>query len=488
MSTEINIVIGGSDLRQRATEQTNANRFAKIESDSQKKALAKGRAERSKEQAKKGEDEAGKPTSSPMAPAKLRKDDPAANRLATETVSRAWFVVTGNDWRINTATTFNGITYATSPTVLGTNQGRSIYVCSTDGTYWLSQENITELASTVAPGSATSKAFTNFDSGRFDHAYDIYQFEVFPSGGGAFVLSFRFQQAYAYAWWESTPQGYTLQVNQLSGIKTGYKSYLVSTSAVKEISTPQGVKDYFAGYFPGLVDIQQWLVQGGAGGLIYKPTGATNEAGPADSYGQVGFNQNLTMPFRTGWWQRAMPSAPLGGIGYDSFWGGGAFGSPAVYERAMNTGEYWTATVPTYDSNGVPNNQAQSWSSWSNLVYANGVARMKTKPIAAYSPNWQASVYQYPMSSDVKIYKAVSATPSQVNWDTYIAPAQKVNPETPGQTFWTRLKTLTFAANAAPLPNSSLPAKYVFTTDWGSPGYCKAQLASLGFISADLTP
>jgi hypothetical protein len=84
MSTEINIVIGGSDLRQRATEQTNANRFAKIESDSQKKALAKGRAERSKEQAKKGEDEAGKPTSSPMAPAKLRKDDPAANRFGKD--------------------------------------------------------------------------------------------------------------------------------------------------------------------------------------------------------------------------------------------------------------------------------------------------------------------------------------------------------------------------------------------------------------------
>lgn len=79
MSTEINIVIGGSDLRQRATEQTNANRFAKIESDSQKKALAKGRAERSKALNQQGKDPTGQPKPSTPAPV-LRRDEPAAYR------------------------------------------------------------------------------------------------------------------------------------------------------------------------------------------------------------------------------------------------------------------------------------------------------------------------------------------------------------------------------------------------------------------------
>lgn len=81
MSTTINVTVGNAGLKEKAKQQTNANRQAKLEADARAEAKALGKEKRDIERAKQGLTPDGESLYGVPAKAPAKKEEPAATRL-----------------------------------------------------------------------------------------------------------------------------------------------------------------------------------------------------------------------------------------------------------------------------------------------------------------------------------------------------------------------------------------------------------------------
>ena len=91
MSTYINVTVGKTGLSDKAKQQTNANRQAKLEADARNKAEVDGKRQRDANRALQGIGPDGKPLFGQPLQTAVRKDEPAAFRYQAQTkVSHIW--------------------------------------------------------------------------------------------------------------------------------------------------------------------------------------------------------------------------------------------------------------------------------------------------------------------------------------------------------------------------------------------------------------
>jgi hypothetical protein len=504
MSTNIRVNVGNPqrliDLNRR---QQKANREAFVIRDEARRASDKAFDQLERERKAAGLDLAtGRPITSAQAASGFPRIDqePAAFRTGAETLGFNWFIVSNNDTDFNLVNPIaDGFDRrSNSPTVQGTNAGRGIYVSSTDGTFWLSQADIPELAapSGFDPGSTTT--YVSGETYRFDYPFQRCVYDVFPVGKGNYVLTFRFQNAYAKGIWIFSSTGFppvydfTPSGNVTSGIIEVYKSYLVSKSTVKEIDTPSDVKSYFDAYFPGIVPISITLRRYATPTdapytFIQEATTEPKYSGFAESYGSMQSyfqvqNSYLNLAeWKTGWYQDAMPVPSTGGIRRD------LLGSPSIYARANNLDAGWLSGFSTFDPPGEPQNNFATMRDWVNASYTQSQSAKKSKTVAYYLPDWNP-LFDSPMTTPIPIYSTIE-NPTNQAWNTPLEP--RVDPSLPNN-FWSSYKTLSFDDAALPMPSVSNVSSdfrvFCLVTDWGNPAYCYSQALALVFSPADINP
>lgn len=505
MSTRINVSVDRGGLLQRNRQQTTANRQAALDAQQQLRLQADADEKRAQRLAAEGRAPDGTLLAKPRPRPRLVLDEPAANRVSErEWLSMGWVVVSANNWYANIANAFGGYARALQRTYSGSNTGRSIYISSIDGTSWLSVVNSSTLRAPAGftPGETTSMGASGDETYRIDQGINDYVFDVFPVGRkGSYVLTFRFQRAYVKARWDftgGTPE-YTVGLNQKSALQTTYRSFLVSTSAVKEVATPQAVADYFTGKFPGYVPSTRSLRRYSTGIVVEARTTPdpsktlVADFGSVDTYDLLQGQTPRTSiaPYYwwlNGWYQKAMPT-----INYDlntRF----ALGAPAIFSRAANTATDFSNYFSTYDANGVVTVNSSSYNSWFMASYLQDQRKLK-RPVAFYISSLSAQLTA-PMAVELPVYRAISASPSGYGWFTGVSPRVPAS----DTSFWQPIKTLTFDAAAVAMPSVSGvqssdsdgggQPQYHFcvATDWGAGSYCRRNMAALGFTTADLTP
>lgn len=501
MSTNINITVSSGDLSDKVKRLQQAARQEQLDKERQQRLEVQGTEQRKA----KLEAEGRAPDGSLLYGARFDQPQierrPAATRFVSSETVMSWVLYIGDKDTTDIVTGSGGLPRASSDLAYkGTNDGLSIYLSSTDGTYWLNAVNNIDLQKPEGfrPGDPTSGALTNFQNivQRFDIGLNNTQqhFDIFPVGNGRFVATFRFGFGLSKAWWNrpsflSDPD----YGGCISSLRVVYKSFLVSKSRVKEIQTPQGVKDYFDGKFPQFEPVPVYFRQ-------YSPSGQDfefsetperpnlrRETGPALIYrvkgGVIAFSSLLnTVSWLNGWWQRALPPAnnyETVGIFLTSLF---KHGSPAVYSRALDL----STNLPTNDF--ASNTEARAW--WDS-AWVQDQTRMK-KPIAHYLGDYSITQAS-PMSLVLPIYEAIYARPEGTQWrdgiTPRIAPTDAVDPP-----YWAKIKELSFSPLAQPFPVTTyelgrFSTKYLcVSTDWGVPSYCRQQALALGFLPSDLTP
>jgi hypothetical protein len=507
MSTQINVTVGSGGLPEKAKQQQQAARQAQLEKERQQRIQTQGQEQRNAALAAEGTAPDGSLLYGIGARQALTQPRPAAFRSGNkETVTMSWVVIGSNNWYANISSDFTGtIIRALESTYTGTNSGRSLHISSTDGTYWHSIVNSSDLKAPAGftPGENTSLPPSN-ETYRLDTGINNVVFDLFPVGKGVFIATFRFVLAYQKACWTfSTPPipNYVVTLNQATPITTIYKSFLVSKSSVKEITTPQAAKDYFDNKFPGLVQTSKTLRRYTGIGTVLEQRTTPNPAytllndwGSVTTFDfvQGAFNRTSRGPrlwWLNGWWQNAMPTVG-GSLSNNSAL---MFGAPAVYSRATNATTNWQNYFNSTDATGVVTNDFSSWFSWFANSYAQDQSKIK-KPLAYYVASY-SNLYSSPMAVQVPFYQAQTAMPVAYDW------YQGVSPRVPptDAAYWKPFITLSFANNAQAMPTvagvqsndsgSAGPDQYFcVTTDWGEPKYCQQQALALGFTLADLTP
>ena len=505
MSTNINISVGDNKLLEQARLQQAASRQVQLEREASQRLEAQASAERTKALATQGLDANGNPLTGASFQAPQVERRPAANRFGKESVTMSWIVIGSNNWfgRITSDAT-GTIIRALDPTYTGTNNGRSLCISSTDGTYWHNLFNIEELRAPFGflPGQSTSYGETN-ETNRLDTGINNYVFDLFPVGKGAFIVALKFTLAYQKAIWQFTSfdpgppplSSYTVVLDEATPVITLYKSFLVSKSSVKEVDTPQNVKTYLDNKFRPIIATSRTLRTYTTGTLIEQRTNPDPSKTLLAEWGSVqafdyvqGFvGQNLTN-WLNGWWQKAMPSP-----GTLSGKNAVIHSAPVAYARIADTDSNWQNYFNPVDSNGVVTNNFTSYFNWIVATYEQQQSKMK-KPIAYYMDSY-SSFFAAPMTTPLPVYQALTARPTGYEW------AQGIFPTIPpsDQSYWKLFKTLTFNAEALPMPtvpsvssnDSGGPGPdqyFCVTTDWGDPNYCRQQALALGFTNADLTP
>lgn len=498
MSTNINISVGDNKLLDQARLQQNASRQAQLEKEANKRLKSEAEINRVNALAAQGKDANGNPLSGTRFQVPELERRPAANRFgAEEAITMSWISIIPNDVTALISTSGDGqITRALSDTYLGTNRGISIYLSSTDGTYWHSDTGSADLKAPAGftPGENTSRVPGN-ETYRRDTILNTQDFDIFPVGKGAFVVSFRFTLAYQKACWTFSEDFsvfppapvYTVTLDQATPVTKVYRSYLVSKSNVKELDTPQGIKDYFEGKFPGVIQTSRTLRRySGLGTRLEARTTPDpaytllNDWGSITSFDTVqssyndSFRGNSQYQWLNGWWQKAMPTVSGSGTVLH--------GAPAAYSRASNDATDWPNYFNSVDSVGVVTNNFSSYNTWFAASYAQDQAKIQ-KPLAYYIASY-ADLYVNPMTLQLPVYQALYAMPTGYGWYQGITP--RVPPS--DVSYWKLSKTLSFAPGSTiPVGAGSLPILCV-ATDWGAPSYCRQEALALGFTSADLTP
>ena len=505
MSTQINITVGSGGLSDKARQLQTAARQVKLEGDRLTKVETTGTARRNQRLAQLGLSPQGVSLYAPDPRLPQIERRPAAYRTGKETLTMSWVVIGSNDWfgRI-TGDASGTIIRALNPTYSGSNNGRSLCISSTDGTYWHNLINIEELKapSGFLPGQSTSYGATN-ETYRLDTGINNYVFDLFPIGNGAFVIAFKFTLAYQKAIWQFTNfdpgppplSSYSVILDQASPLTLIYKSFLVSKSSVKELGTPENVKTYLDNKFRPIIATSRTLRDYTIGTAIDKSTNPDPNKTLLAEWGSVqafdyvqGFvGQGLTN-WLNGWWQKAMPLA-------GDLTGRNAVihSAPVAYARVADQDSNWQNYFDPVDANGVVTNNSTSYLNWIEATYEQEQTKMK-KPIAYYMDLY-SNFFAAPMTTSLPVYQALTAKPTGYEW------AQGVSPAIPptDQSYWRLYSTLNFSAEALPMPtvptvtsnDSGAPGPDKFlcvTTDWGAPSYCRQQALALGFTSADLLP
>jgi hypothetical protein len=492
MSTRINIAVDSGGLLNRNAQQTSANRQAKIEKDRTLNISAEGLDQRIAAQTAKGLSVDGQPLYGNNASRTRRIDQkPAANRNSgQETVSAAFLAYAGTDW--NRANVF-------SYEWTGSNQGPSVWLCSLDGSYWLSDTYIPE---GISNWSFLTGAGFNGDIGssvRYDDISSerrLTQRIVFPAGKGNFILVIRYSQAAAanaayQANDSAPPEDWVVTYQIASDPQEAFFSYYVSEKSVKKIPTPEPVKVFFRRKMPSIVIAE---FPGSAGGVNWNASlpflAAWSLPDPNSGYPSETLDFPLTLDY-----VGEQPSSIIRSSIMRS--------SPFIYAMNADTNA---------DINNFPDSSAGS-SAWRNSVLdagrLNATGQLIARPLGVVvnsltDPN---TLLNSPDIEDIDISLYVINGTVYIDWKTpawaYLSPSITEDLE-----FWTsptRLKITGSSSQSgfifnepAPMPSSfseivtaGKPAAAGVTllcSDWGMPGYCRQQLLALGFTSADLTP
>lgn len=104
MTTQINVIVDNGGLSEKAKRQTQANRWSKLEGDNRQKVQATGTQQRDANRAQQGIGSDGRPLYGTQSAQPLRRDEPAAFRLAKPEEL-------GYFWLRQTTETVNGMTY-----------------------------------------------------------------------------------------------------------------------------------------------------------------------------------------------------------------------------------------------------------------------------------------------------------------------------------------------------------------------------------------
>jgi hypothetical protein len=499
VSTQINVTVDSGGLSDKARQLQTAARQAQLEKERTINLSAEALDKRVAAQAAKGLSPDGLPLYGPSFKQPQIERRPAATRFGSSKTVMSWILFVGDANTTSATRTSGGLGIALENEYKGTNNGWSLYLSSTDGTYWLNAANNVDLQKPEGfrPGDLTSRGLQQYvgdtpSTVRFDDGAGEQDVDIFPVGSGNFVVTFRFNIGRSKAWWNTIEEqqgGLGIEFGGcVSSLIMVFKSFLVSKSIVKQVNTPQGVKDYFENKFPQVeprpVYWRQYFTGGPALEVSETPQrpDLKREVGPAVLYVTMRFTETLPrINWLNGWWQRALP--PPQGFTTTGFLSSGIqYGTPAVYSRVSDA----TTNLPVNGFSSVIESFA-----WWDSTWVQDQTRMK-KPIAHYLDDYSITQTS-PMSLVLPIYEAIYARPEGTQWRQGITP--KILPtDVIDPPYWRKLKDLSFSPQAQPFPVTTLPpstpgTKYLcVATDWSAPSYCRQQALALGFLPSDLTP
>lgn len=512
MSIDININVNDRSLLDQVRLQQDASRQTQVEKESNQRLGTQASSARTASLATQGLDSTGKQLTDARSRIPQGNRRPAAYRPGGSNESMCWVMIGLNSWEADLAyiTDYQlqeEYSFSNSPTYTGSNQGRPLYICSRDGTYWY-QETFPGAPGGFEPGALTSyqtAPWSDFypSGNQNDQGINEFVLDVFPVGNGDFIISLRHTRAYCKGTFardfrvfspgntEGIAGLYKILVSESSGVIHSYKSYLVTETNVTPISTPGAVEQYFADKFPTWIEhpltLRAYTNVGSESdfGTLYfesrsvdnpnlngkfvlydygsipcfrKVQGRLNRTTRNPQIGNIPTPDNPTGEKRypeywwlNGWWQRAMPLPPVLDMGPAR---STLHGSPAIYSRANNSNINFSNYFPNVYESGtkigrVVTEDPELFNPWFEASYVQDQTKMKRA--IAYDPSSFNSLFlTAQMQTPLSIYEAISDKPTGYEW---FLPSR-----TPpsNASFWKKTKELSFSENFLPPPSFPL--------------------------------
>lgn len=464
MSTNINIRVDNSGLLDRVRVQQQASRQAQLEKEDGKRLEVRATGVRTKALAAKNLDTKSEPFIGTGTQVPKIERDPAASRIdsAEETVSAAVVGWRDTDWLF--ASSF-------SRSFSGENKGPSVYISSLDGSFWLEDLDIPE---GIADWNFVIPQELGIGGGFGLGALKMWQYCVFPTGRGNFVLTMRLQQA--GVWSASDGQGNIY--GEASTPQDIFFSYSVFTSYVKKIDTPEAAKNFLRRKNTKLIVTTTYL---GNPALQIDPSWLANSF-----FVGVGLNTSMSFDYiNPGEEGQLIPSR--GDIGRSS---------PFIY--AMNDHE--GGDIVNYDN----------FANFDNAKYQAGKLNTTGK---SYARRLGIVVDSFVNNSN---YLQSESNLGEIKIDLYTLNGEIfIDWKTPTWSilsssllgtfeFWRQSTEAKFIGSSSsssfvfktssPIPGygptGSLPLRVnaLLCSDWAMPAFCRQQLLALGFSAADLKP
>lgn len=462
MSTQINVIVDDGGLRAKARQQTQANRWSKLDAEARAKAEQKAKEEKAKQDAKTGSTQDGQRSRNIF-----KAEELAANRFGK-------LAGVGNAW-LWTATTvpFNLVANGSSQTSYGyrflTRLG------CLDGTQWL---ELTDTYETTPPDLSTPLPAPRSNVTLYSHAFTLNgylntqnysvaerQF-AFPVGPQALIYVYLRSVAFALlptkkSLYRNNAQTYYENAYTLSTSTynwTTRRAFFVGQSSVREITLPDTLGSLLAALTQtaGLSVTTQNLAFFGVGAAqAYwnSQTGSFNipRVNPAP--------QSPTNP-DIAWLNTEERYSPF-------------LDNPEIANLNLRFNAYSAAVYPllAYGSSWETSNldpQAAGVKNKAGFVVPSNTAAFSQMPNANISSLYNvAGDLEYTYGS--KILRS-SVSPYKVEQPIGNPPA------------------LTYVDSAGTTRTTNWDVALITTHDWANSNFCKQRLLSLGFTAADLTP
>lgn len=535
MTTQINVIVDNGGLSAKAKQQTQANRWSKLEGDNRQKVQATGTQQRDVNRAQQGIGPDGRPLYGIPPAQPLRRDEPAAWRIG-DAYDVAGVLINGvlnskpSNQRIRTVTLATvGATYTetfdlyefpfeagynTSGTTFNTGRTASTHdnaLASTLPQYSNTSINGPGFGPAASAGLPSIKTVSNVQR-NVDKTED-YVVAHLPLRGGAMLLAIAGRYSGVATirnevWVETVhPETQpTLSPNPLNETRSIYfrnhstvltvnnseeapqsgdyaKCWLITPTTIKEVTVPASLKTKLLAYVPQ---------------YSYATTNATASYTLTNrTYTDAGLYYAFDQPFETLPNSTPQPvriSAENRVYG-ETYW---AFISPVSGEGTYVFCDYSVTTQTATRKSAV-----RTQTTTAPVFYAAGRYGLwgYASVDACYSPGVFAQLdntsisYDNTLNTDTSYlasnYMAGYALPR-------IALQAVIRQDASNNNFRRfdirRPMSNTLAAESTLRKNTSKQASfaqyngYDFVWDWGQPGFCRTKLLALGFTEADLTP